>query len=70
MAKWIDWCVSCAGILSNYLAEAGTEGEAEVGEIDGDEEDEEDDNTEDSNSTMLQSCLSSIVDTLSQHNPM
>ena len=58
------------GFLSNYLSEEETEGEVEVEEIDGDEEDEEDDNIDDSTSTLLESCLASIFDTLSQHNPM
>ncbi|XP_076458807.1 serine/threonine-protein kinase SMG1-like [Babylonia areolata] len=54
-------------ILSNYLSEEEMEGEGEG--MDGEEDDEDDDNGDDSTTSMLQSCLASVVDTLSQHNP-
>ncbi|KAL8580399.1 hypothetical protein ACOMHN_020876 [Nucella lapillus] len=53
--------------LSNYLSEEELEGETEG--IDGEDDDEDDDTTDDSTTNMLQSCLASVVDTLSQHNP-
>lgn len=53
--------------LSNYLSEEEMEGENEG--IDGEDEEEDDDTTDDSTTNMLQSCLASVVDTLSQHNP-
>nr|KAG5704899.1 hypothetical protein BaRGS_003882 [Batillaria attramentaria] len=56
--------------LNTYLSQGEVEEEGLGTEEAGSQEDEDDDNAgDDSTNTMLQSCLASIVDTLSQHNP-
>lgn len=59
---------STVGFLNEYLAQSDEEG-MDPDYQNSQDEDGEDGNMDDPSKTILQHCLSAIVDTLSYHNP-
>lgn len=68
-ASFVHVVLSAPEFLNNYLREGEKDDDADMDGIEGADDDDDDDSNDDGTNSMLQSCLTSIVDTLSQHNP-